>query len=217
MLHVTQPSNGTLVIESPINEGHVRMYRPGATTTTSAAQTGTITMTSQWNGPALVSEGTLALSTGASSGVKETLAVSADGNVLSIDVVAVSGPRVRKRAQVHADQRHRPVRVLADALQALATASSSPHCTPGVRTCTRFPPSPSSICSARCSTCRAAHLWGLRSCRPDARIWPWITSRLPRKLEEAQPRLAIDLGVLPELDLIDWKIKHLLSLYPLTD
>jgi outer membrane protein assembly factor BamB len=92
MLHVTQPANGTLLIESPVNEGHVRMYRPGATTTTSAAQTGTITMTSKWNGSALVSEGTLALSTGATSGVKETLAVSADGNVLSVDVVAAATP-----------------------------------------------------------------------------------------------------------------------------
>lgn len=92
MLLVTQPSNGTLMIESPINEGHVRMYRPGATTTTSAAQTGTITMTSQWRGGALVSEGTFALSTGATSGVKETLTVSADGNVLSVDIVAKASP-----------------------------------------------------------------------------------------------------------------------------
>jgi hypothetical protein len=53
MLHVTQPSNGTLVIESPINEGHVRMYRPGATTTTSAQQTPTIPKTKQRNCTAL--------------------------------------------------------------------------------------------------------------------------------------------------------------------
>lgn len=91
MLHVTQPSNGTLVIESPINEGHVRMYRPGATTTTPANQTGTITMTSHWNGAVLVSQGTMALASGATSTVKESLSVSADGRTLSVDVVTMAG------------------------------------------------------------------------------------------------------------------------------
>ncbi|MGH9219581.1 MAG: hypothetical protein ACRD1W_09775, partial [Vicinamibacterales bacterium] len=29
MLHITQPANGTLVIESQVNEGHSRIYKPG--------------------------------------------------------------------------------------------------------------------------------------------------------------------------------------------
>ena len=29
MLYITQPANGSVVVESPINEGHVRMYQPG--------------------------------------------------------------------------------------------------------------------------------------------------------------------------------------------
>ena len=32
MLHITQPANGTILVESPINEGHVRMYTPGGKT-----------------------------------------------------------------------------------------------------------------------------------------------------------------------------------------
>ena len=32
MLYMTQPANGTIVVESPMNEGHVRMYVPGGKT-----------------------------------------------------------------------------------------------------------------------------------------------------------------------------------------
>jgi outer membrane protein assembly factor BamB len=87
MLHVTQPANGTLVVESPINEGHVRIYRPGGQTSTPVGQGGTITMTSQWTGSALASQGTAVSASGGSSAVKETLFVSADGATLTVDVV----------------------------------------------------------------------------------------------------------------------------------
>ena len=68
MLYVTQPANGTLVVESPMNEGHVRLYHPGGKTTTPVGQGGTITMTSQWDGRALASEGTRGAPTGAVDG-----------------------------------------------------------------------------------------------------------------------------------------------------
>jgi outer membrane protein assembly factor BamB len=94
MLYITQPANGTVLVESPMNEGHVRMYHPGAKTQTPAGQTGTISMTAAWVQRALVSEGTSVNAAGASMMVKESYAVSGDGNVLTIDVV-VSSPEAR--------------------------------------------------------------------------------------------------------------------------
>jgi hypothetical protein len=93
-LHITQPSNGTLVIESQINEGHARMYRPGGKTSTPAGQGGSITMTSKWEGRALVSEGTQESPTGASTRVREVMALGADGRSLIIDVTTAgaAGP-----------------------------------------------------------------------------------------------------------------------------
>jgi hypothetical protein len=86
MLHITQPANGTMLVESPINEGHVRLYSPGGRTATPVGQGGTITMTSAWEGPALVSQGTSVSASGTSAGVKEVYSVSVDGSTLSIDV-----------------------------------------------------------------------------------------------------------------------------------
>jgi hypothetical protein len=90
MLFITQPANGTLVVESPINEGHVRIYRPGTKTQTPAGQGGTISMTSQWSGPAFTSEGTAVNASGAAATVREAYSVSADGKVLTIDVITTS-------------------------------------------------------------------------------------------------------------------------------
>ena len=67
-IHVTQAANGTLVIESEINEGHARIYKPGGPdTATPVAQTGRITMSSRWEGRTLVAEGELVSPAGASS------------------------------------------------------------------------------------------------------------------------------------------------------
>jgi hypothetical protein len=86
MLHITQPANGTVVVESPINEGHVRMYHPGAKTATPVGQGGTITMTTQWANKTLVSEGAAVAPNGVSSAIKEMYALSADGTALTIDI-----------------------------------------------------------------------------------------------------------------------------------
>jgi hypothetical protein len=89
-LHVTQPANGTLVVESEINEGHVRVYTPKAKSTTPVFfQGGTIAMTSKWNGRVLVSEGTQESPSGATTIVKqvrETIALSPDGQTLTIEI-----------------------------------------------------------------------------------------------------------------------------------
>jgi hypothetical protein len=86
MLHITQPANGTVVVESPINEGHVRMYHPRAKTATPVGQGGTITMTSDWVARTLVAQGTMVNASGASTAVKETYSVSDDGKMLTVEV-----------------------------------------------------------------------------------------------------------------------------------
>jgi hypothetical protein len=85
-LHITQPANGTLIIESQINEGHSRLYRPGGQTSTPAGQGGSVTMTSRWESRALVSEGRQELPSGASAAVREVIALTADGNALTIEI-----------------------------------------------------------------------------------------------------------------------------------
>jgi hypothetical protein len=90
MLYVTQPANGTLVVESPMNEGHVRIYNPGAKTQTPVGQGGTITMNSQWVKGTLTSDGTSVTAGGASATVKESYSVSPDGQLLTIDVTTAS-------------------------------------------------------------------------------------------------------------------------------
>ncbi len=90
MLHITQPANGTLIVESPINEGHARFYHPGGTTATPIGQGGTITMTSSWTGRTLVSQGTSVTGAGAFATVKEVYSLDSDGNTLTIDVTTTA-------------------------------------------------------------------------------------------------------------------------------
>ena len=88
-LYVTQPANGTLIIESQINESHVRIYTPRAKSSTPVGQGGSITMTSKWDGRTLISEGSRESPSGASTvvtQVKEVIALGADGRTLAIDV-----------------------------------------------------------------------------------------------------------------------------------
>jgi hypothetical protein len=89
-LHITQAANGTVIVESQINESQSRAYRPGAQTATPVVPTGTITMKARWDGSTLVSEG--ALEAGAAPvpvPVKETFAVDAEGRLTLTTVVGV--------------------------------------------------------------------------------------------------------------------------------
>ena len=90
-IHVTQAANGTLVIESEINESHARIYKPGGTSSTPVAQTSAITMASRWEGRRLTSEGNLVPPSGAPTRVKEAIALSDDGQTLTVGITA-SGP-----------------------------------------------------------------------------------------------------------------------------
>jgi hypothetical protein len=86
-IHVTQAANGTLVIESEINEGHARIYKPGGgDTATPVAQTGRITMSSRWEDRTLVAEGMLVSPSGDTSKARETITLAEDGLTLRVAI-----------------------------------------------------------------------------------------------------------------------------------
>lgn len=85
-LHITQPANGTITIESQVNEQHVRVYRPGRETTTPAGQGGTVTMNTKWEGKSLVSEGAMKAPNGDTTTIREVVSLAADGKELTMDV-----------------------------------------------------------------------------------------------------------------------------------
>lgn len=99
-LHITQPANGTLVIESEVNEGHARIYTPRTTSTTPVAfQGGTITISSRWAGRSMIGEGILQAQSGAAATekhVKEVIALSDDARTLTIEITT-SGPTAEPR------------------------------------------------------------------------------------------------------------------------
>ncbi len=87
-LHITHPANGTVVIESQINEAHVRIYKPGRETSTPAGQGGAVTMTTKWEGQSLISDGALKAPNGDTTTIREIVSVSPDGKVLTMEVSA---------------------------------------------------------------------------------------------------------------------------------
>lgn len=89
-LHITQAANGTLVIESQINEGHSRIYKPGRESSTPAGQGGAVTVTSKWEGRNLVSEGAFKAPNGDTTTVKEVLSLI-DGKQLTLEVTTPAG------------------------------------------------------------------------------------------------------------------------------
>lgn len=89
-LHITQPANGSVVVESQINEQHVRIYQPGGQTSTPAGQGGAVTMTTKWDGRTLVSEGAMKAPNGDTTTVKEVMSLSADGKVLTVQITTTA-------------------------------------------------------------------------------------------------------------------------------
>lgn len=90
-LHITQPANGSVVIESQINEAHVRIYKPGHETSTPAGQGGVVTMMTKWSDRALISEGALKAPNGDTTIVREVVSLSADGKTLTMAVTTSAG------------------------------------------------------------------------------------------------------------------------------
>ena len=80
-LHITHSANGTIVIESQINEAHARIYRPGKETSTPAGQGGAVTATSRWEGASLVIDGALKAPNGDTTTVREVLSLGAGGTL----------------------------------------------------------------------------------------------------------------------------------------
>jgi hypothetical protein len=90
MLHITQPANGTLVIESQVNEGHSRIYKPGRDSSTPAGQGGAVTVSSKWEGKALVSAGAFKAPNGDTTAVREVLSLT-DPKQLTLEVTTPAG------------------------------------------------------------------------------------------------------------------------------
>jgi outer membrane protein assembly factor BamB len=86
VLHVTHAANGTVIVESQINESHARLFKPGEKTTTPMWPTGTVSVTSRWEGRSLVSEGSQDGS-GGSVPLKEIFALSGDDKTLTVTVM----------------------------------------------------------------------------------------------------------------------------------
>jgi outer membrane protein assembly factor BamB len=82
-MFVTQPLNGTVILESATNASQSRFYRPGKSTTTATAG-GTITMATSWSGVTLVAEGQLTTSGGAVTAIKEVLSRTEDALVIQV-------------------------------------------------------------------------------------------------------------------------------------
>jgi hypothetical protein len=89
-LHITQPANGTIVIESQINEAHARIYRPGKETSTPAGQGGAVTVTSKWEGTSLVTEGALKTANGDVTKIREVISLDAKGQSLTMEITTTA-------------------------------------------------------------------------------------------------------------------------------
>lgn len=89
-LHITHPANGTIVIESQVNEGHSRIYKPGRESSTPAGQGGAVTVTSTWEGKSLVSNGAFKAPNGDTTTVREVLSL-VDGKQLTLEVTTPVG------------------------------------------------------------------------------------------------------------------------------
>ena len=102
MLHITQPANGTVVIESQVNEAHVRIYKPGRETSTPAGQGGAVTMSSKWDGQSLVANGALKAPNGDTTTIREVLRLGADSKTLTMEVTtkAASSEAAVSQAQM---------------------------------------------------------------------------------------------------------------------
>jgi hypothetical protein len=92
-LHITQPANGSVVVESQVNEQHVRIYKPGGQTATPAGQGGAVTMTTKWEGRSLVSEGALKAPNGDTTTVREVLSLSPDGKLLTVQITTTAAEK----------------------------------------------------------------------------------------------------------------------------
>ncbi len=89
MLHITQATNGTLIIGSEANGTKAWAYQLEGESTIPAGRNRTMSVTSRWDGRVLATEGV---------GLKERLSLSDDGETLTIEITtaAPSGERTNR-------------------------------------------------------------------------------------------------------------------------
>ena len=87
-LHVIQPANGTLLLESSTRSSQARLYRPGHEVSNRIllGEPGTITLHARWDGDKLVSEGNRSFKTGDTPPVKLTEVIRRSGEFLRIEI-----------------------------------------------------------------------------------------------------------------------------------
>ena len=97
-LHVTQPSNGSLIIESEVRESQSRFYVPDGKSTTPVllGEVGSITMTSRWEGTSLTAVGQREAASGPPLGIKESIRLSSDGQRLEIQIEVTDAERTNR-------------------------------------------------------------------------------------------------------------------------
>jgi hypothetical protein len=76
-LYVTHAANGSLTIESNVNESAARVYKPGAPSVFTVTRGEPITVKARWDGATMVAEG---------DSLKEVISLSPDGQTLTIAV-----------------------------------------------------------------------------------------------------------------------------------
>jgi hypothetical protein len=96
-LHVTQPANGTVVVESQFNESHARFYVPGDETETSVflGEVGSVKVHTRWEDARLIAEGTRVTGTGPSATqheLRESFLLSDDGETLEVELTFIGSP-----------------------------------------------------------------------------------------------------------------------------
>ena len=89
-LHITVTAAGTIVVESEVNESQSRFYVPNAKSTTPVVPSGTISMTSRWNGRTLVAEGSQESASLAPIAVKESFTAGRTRKTLTVAVTVGS-------------------------------------------------------------------------------------------------------------------------------
>jgi len=98
-LHITQPANRTVMIESSMRQSQARLYQPGGKTSNRIllGEPGTLTLESKWEGQSLVSEGLREFSAGDAKpvAVSEVIRLRDNGETLEIVVTAstADGPK----------------------------------------------------------------------------------------------------------------------------
>lgn len=105
-LYITQAANGTVIVESRINESHARVYMAGGTSSTPVfvGPAGSISMTSRWDGRALIAEGIQRSVSGPTTlerATRERLALGQDGRTLTVSVATTTSGDTRESTLVY--------------------------------------------------------------------------------------------------------------------